>query len=72
MFKLILIREQAVLGVYNESMSNFKIGLTLIQQRLKQMTDDYLREKWKELEAQVKSEVYGVTEIIKIGNVFKV
>ena len=35
------------------------------------MTDDYLKEKWKELEAQIKSEIFGVSEIIKVGNTFK-
>jgi len=67
-----LAREQAVLGVYNESLSNFKIGLTLIQSRSKQINDDFLKEKWRYLEAQIKSEISGVSEIVKVGNTFKV
>ena len=67
-----LAREQAVLGVYNESPGNFKIGLTLIQSRSKQINDDFLKEKWRYLEAQIKSEISGVSEIVKVGNTFKV
>lgn len=65
--ELQMAREMAILGQYEESMSSFKQIVTKIQFQIKKnLNDQFLYDKWEQLNNQVQDEVDCVQNMIKI------
>ena len=64
-------RELAILGNYEKSLSKYKTALNIIQSRLGEISDNYLKEKWKGTEDTLKNEVMLVYKAYEIAKRFE-
>ena len=69
--RLKIARNHGVLGNYIESLKDYKVSLSIIQDRLKNISEPFLIEKWKILEAEVKSEMSQCSVLLELCNNFK-
>ena len=64
-------RNNGVLGKYKEALSMYKVSLDLISLRIKEITDSFLKQKWSELEAEIKSEMSHCMALYDLCSAFK-
>ena len=64
-------RELAILGNYEKSLSKYKTALNIIQSRLGEISDNYLKDKWKGTEDTLKNEVMLVYKAYEIAKRFE-
>lgn len=69
--RLKVSRNLSVLGSYSDSLRQYKISLSIIQERQKEIEDSFLKEKWNEIEKEVKGEMLQVTALQEVCNEFK-
>jgi katanin p60 ATPase-containing subunit A1 len=70
--KLIKIaRENAILGVYEKALDKYKIALPIVQSRIKEVNEEILKNKWKNLENNIKNEISTICELVQTREVFK-
>lgn len=56
-------REKALLGMYTDSVRKFEKCLEIIRHRCKEITDDYLLNRWKSTEKSLREEMNVVKEL---------
>ena len=64
-------RENCILGLYEKALSKYQIAIPIIQARILEVNDSLLKEKWKNIEKNLKEEENTINEIMKSCNVFK-
>lgn len=64
-------RNFAVLGNYPDAITQYKLALSLIESRLKEISDNFLRQKWKDLENETKSEYSQCSTLYNLCLSFK-
>lgn len=64
-------RNQAVFGNYQEALKQYKLCLTLIQERISEISEPFLKEKWKVVEAELKVEIIHCNYLLELCNSFK-
>ena len=64
-------RELAILGNYEKSLSKYKTALNIIQARLGEISENYLKDKWKGTEDTLKNEVMLVYKAYEIAKRFE-
>lgn len=70
--KLKVARNHGVLGNYKEALNHYLMALNLIVIRIDEVDDKFLKEKWKVLESEIKSEVSQCQALYNLCNLFKV
>ena len=63
-------REFALLGKYEESLSKYKTALKIIENRMNEVNDPFLKEKWKHTNATIRDEVIYVHNAYEIAKRF--
>ena len=63
-------REWAILGKYEESLNKYKTALKIIENRLNEVNDHFLKEKWKNVNAVIRDEVINVHTSYEIAKKF--
>lgn len=63
-------REWAILGKYEESLNKYKTALKIIENRLNEVNDPFLKEKWKNVNAVIRDEVINVHTSYEIAKKF--
>ena len=63
-------REFALLGKYEESLSKYKTALKIIENRMNEVNDPFLKEKWKNTNATIRDEVIYVHNAYEIAKRF--
>jgi hypothetical protein len=61
-----MAREHAILGYYQESLAKYQSAMGLIKQRVNEIKDEFLREKWKITELNVKAEINQTIQIFEL------
>ena len=64
-------RENCILGLYEKALNKYQIAIPIIQARINEISDTLLKEKWKNIEKNLKEEENTINEIMKSCNVFK-
>ena len=64
-------RELAILGNYEKSLGKYKTALNIISERLTEISDNYLKDKWKGTEDTLKNEVMLVYNAYEIAKKFE-
>ena len=63
-------REFALLGKYEESLSKYKTALKIIENRMNEVNDPFLKEKWKNVNSTLRDEVIYVHNAYEIAKRF--
>ena len=63
-------REFALLGKYEESLSKYKTALKIIENRMNEVNDPFLKEKWKNVNATIRDEVIYVHNAYELAKRF--
>lgn len=69
--RLKVARNQAVFGNYLEALKHYKLCLTLIQERIAEISEPFLKDKWKVVEAEIKVEITHCNYLLELCNSFK-
>lgn len=69
--KLKIARNHGVLGNYKEALSEYKITLEILNTRISEVSDSFLKEKWKIVEAEIKSEISQCSALYNLCSSFK-
>jgi katanin p60 ATPase-containing subunit A1 len=66
-----IARENAILGLYEKALEKYKIALPIIQNRIKEVNEEIIKNKWKNLENCIKKEFSTIYELVQTRDVFK-
>ena len=66
-----IARENAILGLYEKALEKYKIALPIIQNRLKEVNEEIIKNTWKNLENCIKKEFSTIYELVQTRDVFK-
>jgi len=69
--RLKISRNHAVLGNYSEALTHYSTAITLIEDRIREISDSFLKEKWKVVAAEVKSEISHCGALLNLCKSFK-
>ena len=64
-------RELSILGYYETSLSKYQIALTIVQDRYKEITEEFIKPKWKMTELNLKSEIAQTKQILELCKTLK-
>ena len=68
---IILNRENAILGLYEKALTKYQMALPIIQKRISEVKEDLIKEKWRGIESNIKTEIAIVCEIVQSCDTFK-
>lgn len=69
--RLKIARNHAVLGNYQEALIHYSTSISLIEYRINEITDNFLKDKWIIVSAEVKSEISHCGALLKLCKSFK-
>lgn len=67
-----LARENALLGFYETSLKKYNQALVIIQKRQSELTEAFIKQKWKMTELNVKSEIAQTKQILDLCKTLKI
>jgi katanin p60 ATPase-containing subunit A1 len=66
-----IARENAILGLYEKALEKYKIAVPIIENRIKEVNEEIIKNKWKNLENCIKKELATIRELVETREVFK-
>ena len=66
-----IARENAILGLYEKALEKYKIAVPIIENRIKEVNEEIIKNKWKNLENCIKKELATILELVQTREVFK-
>ncbi len=66
-----MARELSILGYYETSLIKYQIALSIVQARYKEITEEFIKQKWKMTELNLKSEIAQTKQILEVCKTLK-